>query len=185
MEFNNCVRFGICRLNHFSNSYIMKYWIFYVVLLTLLFSCGSRKTDTDISKQSSQVNQEQSTKQEEKTEEKNKSEKTEENKNDITDKETVKTTTTEFGPDGKPTKQTITETQRDRTDKSANNKREVSEKTISHYKRMLIYNTITKTLIIKQKSKQTSTISIYAYLFWILSAFNVVYFGLKIIKDRK
>lgn len=102
----------------------MKNYVIYFIIVFGVTSCGSRKTDTNISKSSNEVRQEERTKSEEKQTEKSTAEKSEETKNDITDKESVKQTITEFGNDGKPTKQTVTETQRDRTDKSSNNKKE-------------------------------------------------------------
>lgn len=117
--------------------------------------CGSRKTDTNISKQSSEVRQSVSTESKEKQTEKSTAEKSEENKNDITHKETVKQTIIEFGNDGKPTKQTITETKRYRTDKSTNNKKEKLTINKTHLKHSVANRDIRQTITIKEKQKKT------------------------------
>lgn len=141
----------------------MKYWLFYVVFLGLLLSCGSRKVETDISNQSSEVKQLEQIKSDINQSEENKSIKSEENKKDITNQKTTKTTTTEFGSDGKPTKQTTTETNETNTDKSTNKKKE----TLIINKRHLIHSVanrdITKTLAIKEKNKKSESNNFYLY----------------------
>lgn len=133
----------------------MKNYLVYFIIVIGVTACGTRKVDTNISKQSSEVRQEEKTKSEEKHTEKSTAEKSEETKNDITDKETVKTTVVEFGSDGKPTKQTVTETQRDRTDKSRNNKKETLTINKTHLKHSVANRNIRETVTIKEKAKRT------------------------------
>lgn len=133
----------------------MKYYVIYFIIVFGVLGCGSRKTDTNISKSSNEVRQEERTKSEEKQTEKSTAEKSEESKNDITDKETVKQTIIEFGNDGKPTKQTTTETQRHRTDKSANNKKEKLEINKIAHKKTDSLITVTQKQTVYVKSKKT------------------------------
>lgn len=144
--------------------------------------CGSRKTNTDISKQSSSVEQKSETKSEEKQTEQRKSEKSEENRNDITDVETVKTTTTEYDTDGKPIKQTTTETTRSKTDKSTNSKKENHVVNKTRLIKQVQYGYIRKTIEINNKLKSTSRTDWSVYAFFSLLGLNVLYFGIMYVR---
>lgn len=133
----------------------MKNYLIYFIIVFGVTACGSRKVDTDISKQSGEVKQSDQTKSDERTEDKSQSSKKDETKNDITDTETVKTTTTEYGQDGKPTKTTTTETTRNKTDKSTRNKNETVTEYRTHEKHSLANRDIVKTVTIKEKSKKS------------------------------
>lgn len=159
----------------------MRNYITYLLFALLLTACGSRSTKTDIAKQSSEVTEKEQSKSETKETEKTTAEKQSESKKDITDKETTKTVVIEYGLDGKPTKQTTTETQKDKTDKSTKNKIERYTQYKSRIKTHYINKVNTKTFEAYNKQKQTERQDVYVYLFFGLLGFNVVYFGWKYI----
>lgn len=153
----------------------MKNYITYLLFALLLTACGSRSTKTDIAKQSSEVTEKEQSKSETKENEKTTAEKQSESKKDITDKETTKTVVIEYGLDGKPTKQTTTETQKDKTDKSTKNKIERYTQYKSRIKTLQVSNVRTKTFEVYNKQKQTERQDVYVYLFFGLLSLVAVY----------
>lgn len=155
-----------------------------LIAVFLLFSaCASRKTNTDITRLSSNNERLEDIRLSIKDDIKSLSENKVESKNDIKQLETSIIVNTKFDASGNKIEETITTTTKDLTDKSTRIEiitiyftRNI---TLSYVKTLKIKETIT----VKLKTKQTSTISVYAYLFWILFVFNAIYFGFKALRN--
>lgn len=144
----------------------MKNYVIYFIIVFGVTACGSRNTKTDIAKSASERTEQSQEKGTDKSSEQTTVEKSSETKKDITDKETTKTIIIEYGLDGKPTKQTTTETQKDKTDKSTKNKTERYTQYKSRIKTHYINKVNTKTFEVYNKKKQTERADVYVYLFW-------------------
>lgn len=141
----------------------MKMYVIYFIIVFGVTACGSRKTDTDISKQSSKVEQTERTSDKTKEQGGSVSETKQEEKSDITNTETTKKTTTEFGLDGKPIKTTTEEITRNRTDKSTKTKYVRDSVYFNVNRDVVRYATVKETITIKEKQKKTSTNNLMLY----------------------
>lgn len=153
---------------------MIRLFFVYFIIVFGVTACGSRKSNVDISKQSSNKTIDQSEKQSGSEETKSGSNSETETKNDIKQVEITTVTNTKFDASGNKTEETTTKTTKDLTDKST----KIEKKTV-YYRRTIGWTNertlkIKETVNIKLKSKQTERVDIYVYLFWGLLGLNVI-----------
>lgn len=148
----------------------MKHYIIYFIILFGVMGCGSRKTKTDISKQTSNVEQKQSEKQDIKTQQSETTKEKETNRADISNVETITTTKYSNGQISE-----TTTTQRAYTDKSINNKTNTIWRKLIITETLTVNKVIRERLEIKTKQKQTERQDVYVYLFFGLLSLVAVY----------
>lgn len=131
----------------------MKNYVIYFIIVFGVMSCGTRKVQTEINKQSDKEQQTEKVTEKSEDKEQSKSSKTDETKNDISQKDVTETTITEFNENGTPKKQTVTKKTSDKFDKSSNKKSETFDYWHTRTKSLEIGKTRTIIKEVYQKSK--------------------------------
>lgn len=153
----------------------MKYYVIYFIIVFGILGCGSRKVETDISKQSNKVDQKEESKSDTNIQKSISETSTEQNKADISNVETV--TTTKYD-NGKITETTVT--QRTYTDKSINNKQSNKQATLLITEIVTVNKLLKQTITIKEKHKKSSTNNLALY-----AGISLLIFGIAFLVYRK
>lgn len=128
-----------------------------MIVIVMLTSCGTRKVQSEISKQTQKEAQEQRSESSKENVQQSESESVTRQENDKTDETTETSTTTKYDKDGKPTETTTTTKTGKSTDKSKSQSKVINNNYLRTIEKMNVLTVTNHTKVYYSKEKQVDT----------------------------